>query len=147
MKSNYAVPTEQNRTTGTTEIFMQVSKLAVPEGTVHFQSAVEVELIGSHTADPNHLDPSCPACRRLRARMEIISRTAIEQAAQGNKETSFEVYTDPGRIVCLPTNGQRPSVSVSIYLWVRSEGSSQDGESSSIFQVQQALASLGVRSR
>jgi hypothetical protein len=144
VKSTLVGASERNTTVGTTEIFMQVWKLTAPNGAAHFQSAVELELIGSHTPDLHHLDHSCPACRRLRARMEFIARTA---AAAAKTKTMFEIYTDPRRIVCLPANGQRPSVSVSIYLWDRSESSTQDGASSSVSQVQQELAALGVRSR
>ena len=31
------------------------------------QLGLEVELIGSHTSDVNHIDPACPMCSRLRS--------------------------------------------------------------------------------
>ena len=33
----------------------------------------EVELIGSHTSDLNHLDPACPACRHVRSVLLAIA--------------------------------------------------------------------------
>ena len=43
--------------------FLHVWQAHVPNNGTGHESTVEVELIGSHTPDPSHLDPSCPASR------------------------------------------------------------------------------------
>jgi len=45
---------------------------------VRGESALELELAASHTSNLNHLDPSCPGCRRLRAHLQSIARLVVE---------------------------------------------------------------------
>jgi len=126
-------------------VFMHVWPANISNDGSRRDSAFEVELISSHTADPSHLDPSCRACRRLQSQLESIARTAMEQAASRVK-AELEVYADPACITCSPA-GQRPCVTVSIYVRNRPHGSASNGIADSVSQVKSALAALGVRDR
>ena len=128
------------------DVFMQLRKLSVPNGPLSQLSVTELELTASHTLDPNHLNPSCPDCRQLRAQLRSIARSALEHIGAMQTEIDFKTYTDPG-IVCSPADGQRPSATVSIYIWDRPGASTPHGASFAISHVQRALVALGVRSR
>lgn len=129
------------------EVFMHV--WAVPtsgDGTRRI-SEREVELIGSHTADPKHLDPSCSACHHLRAQMESIARTAVERTASSiQRPADFDVYSDPGSIVFSPGNGQRPCVTVSIYVRDRAERA-RSNDDDPVSELKLVLGAHGIRER
>ena len=130
------------------DIFLHVWPMSVPGNGVARESAVEVELIGSHTSDPSHLDPSCPACRDLRSELLSIAQTAVQQVASPESgATTFDIYADPARIVCSPGDGQRPCVTVSIYVRGRSENSAQNGSSAAVGHLTQALMAFRVHQR
>ena len=46
-------------------IFWELWPQFVGTGSERQSVGLEVELIGSHTMDANHLDPTCPMCRRV----------------------------------------------------------------------------------
>lgn len=127
---------------------LHVWPVSVPGNGAGRKSTVEVELIGSHTSDSTHLNPSCPACRRVRSQLLSIAQTSVRRvAAAQSSETSFQIHTDPARIVCSPRDGQRPCVTVSIYVSSGSNGSAQNGSSAAVSQIKQALTVLGIRER
>ena len=105
----------------------------------------EVELLASHTRSPNHLDHSCPACRRLRLRLQSIAKTVVEQlAATLTGSLRFDIYTDFASIICSLSEG--PCVSTSIYLHdaTRPDGT-VNGSSGVVSRIRELLKSLGVR--
>lgn len=146
MKPTLAGATEHHATNSSIDMFMQVRKLIINAGPSPRLPVTELELTASHTSDLNHLDPFCRDCRRLRAQLASIAESALTHIAGMQPEIGFKIHTDPG-IVCSPVNGQRPSVTVSIYIWNRPEVSTTDHASSAVSQVQRALIALGVRSR
>lgn len=128
--------------------FLHVWQAHVPNNGTGSEPAAEVELIGSHTSDPSHLDPSCPACRRLRSELLSIAQKAVQRVASAvSAGITFDVYADPACIVCSPGDGQRPCVTVSIYVGTRSASSAQNGFPAAVGQIRQALGALGVRER
>ncbi len=132
----------------TEEVFMHVWPVPTltSDGT-RPESAHEVELIGSHTADPNHLDPSCSACRQLRSRLQSIAREAVERVAQSAGDSpDLDIYYDPGCIVCSPS-GQRPCVTVSIYVHVQQDHSPSNTSADTISEIKNVLSKLGVHER
>ena len=140
-----AVTAESVRLTNT---FLHIWQAHAPNNGTGREAAVEVELIGSHTSDPCHLDPSCPACRRLRSELLLIAQTAVQRVAStSSPAVTFETYTDPACIVCSPGDGQRPCVTVSIYVSHRSDSSGQNGFPAAVGQIRQALGALGIRER
>ena len=129
----------------TEEVFLHVWPVSNPGDVAGRGSDHEVELIGSHSADPSHLDPSCSACHHLRSRMESIARTASERTAHlTSQDAFFDVFTEPASIVC--GIGQRPCVTVSIYVRHRMDYGHANG-TDPVSQLKHALAALGIRER
>ena len=132
----------------TEEVFMHVWPVpTLTSGGTRRESAHEVELIGSHTADPKHLDPSCSACHQLRSRLQAMARMAVERVAPSAGDSSdLDIYYDPGCIVCSPS-GQRPCVTVSIYVHVQQDHSLSTTGADTVTQIKNLLSKLGVRER
>ncbi len=143
MTPSLAKYSDQQASIGSSDKFMEVRKLSIPNGAFSYESVTELELSASHTFDLSHLDPSCPDCRRLRAQLTIIAQSVLEQVAAMRTEIGFRIYTEPG-IVCSPADG-RPFVTVSIYLRDRPRASTANGACAAISQIQRALTMLGVR--
>ena len=129
----------------TQDVFMHVWAVPTTAAGARRGSEHEVELIGSHTADPRHLDASCSACHHLRAQLESIARTASERTTRLTSQSAdFDVYTDPALIVC--GIGQRPCVTVSIYVRDRTDHAHAN-DTDAVSQLKQVLAALGIRER
>ena len=80
---------------------------------------LEVELIGSHASDANHLDPSCPMCHHVRSILVEIADLMTKDDVDGNA-LWYDVDSDWNSIFCLPALGYRAAVSVSINVsWSR----------------------------
>ena len=91
----------------------------------------EVELIGFHTSDLNHLDPACPDCRHVRSVLFGIADALP-------RETSFRRSYLTYNIVS--------AVSVSIYVfWNRSNG--QSFETDLLTEVKIFLNRWGIHQR
>jgi hypothetical protein len=149
MKPALVNSTGQHARIGSSDKFMTVGKLSIPNGPSRYVPVTEVELSASHTFDSSHLDPSCPDCSRLRAQLTFIAQSALEHVSEMRTEIDFKIYTDPG-IVCSPGDS-RPSVTASIYVWDRPEAlpanSPAIGASAAISQIQRALAAAGLLPR
>ena len=135
-------------TVGLTDASLHVWPVHMPGKETEREGTIEVELIGSHTSDPSHLDPSCPACRCVRSALLSIAQTAVQRAASTqSRGTTFEIYADPACIVCSPRDGQRPCVTVSIYVSHRSDASAQNGSSAAVSKIKEVLTAFGVHER
>lgn len=85
----------------------------------------EVELIGSHKTDLNHLDPACPACRHVRSVLLAIADAMPRETSFHQGCLTYNIDAHSNSILCLPALGNRSAVSVSIYVfWNRSNGES-----------------------
>ena len=83
----------------------------------------EVELIGSHTFDLNHLDPACPRCRNVRSVLLTIADLMPRELALSRNALTYNIDSHSSSILCLPALGNRSAVSVSIYVsWNGSNG-------------------------
>jgi hypothetical protein len=86
--------------------------------------AYEVELIGSHTSDLNHLDPACPTCRHVRSVLLALADLMPGELALSRNSLTYDIDSHSNSILCLPALGNRSAVSVSIYVsWSRANGS------------------------
>ncbi len=131
-----------------TDASLHVWPVHMPAKEAERETTIEVELIASHTSDPSHLDPSCPACRRVRSELLSIAQMAVQRVASAQSSAiSFDVYADPACIVCSPRDGQRPCVTVSIYLSSHSNGSAQNGSAAAVSQMKQVFTAFGIRER
>ena len=131
---------------GTFHAFMHVWPVSNGDATRR-EFSWELELIASHTSNRSHLDPSCPACSRLRIQLQSIAMTVVQRVAPTmTGSVNFDVYSGIAAIICSPTAG--PCVSVSIHIRDRRGGdSSQNGSPSAIARIKEALKMLGVRER
>ena len=85
----------------------------------------ELELIGFHTSDLNHLDPACPACRHVRSVLLAIALAMPRETSFRRNYLTYNIDSHSNSILCLPALGNRSAVSVSIcVVWNRSNGQS-----------------------
>ncbi len=85
----------------------------------------EVELIGSHTSDLNHVDPACPTCRHVRSVLLMIADLMPGELTLSRNSFAYDIDSHSNSIVCLPALGNRSAVWVSIYVFLnRADGES-----------------------
>lgn len=128
------------------DIFMHLWPVPNSDETRH-DTSWELELIASHTTNPNHLDPSCPECQRLRSRLQSMAQTVVRRLAPTMVGSiACDIYADFASIIWSPTAG--PCVTVSVYIHDKNgNDSTLDGSSGAVSRIKEALRSLGVRER
>src|SRR6266567_4642802 len=113
-----------------------------------YQVGFEVELIGSHSLDPNHVYPSCTKCCRTRAALLLIAELVVEPA-MALKECPLpcEIYSHPTSILWWPRYGNRSAVNISIKIGFVSDPEARVGkrELGVLNEVRHRLAELGAR--
>jgi len=106
----------------------------------------EVELIGSHTADLNHVNPACPSCRHVRTLLLAIADLMPQELTLSRTSLTYNIDAHSNSILCLPALGNRSAVSVSIYVfWNRSSG--QALETDLVSEIKAFLARWGIHQR
>ena len=110
------------------------------------QVGFELELLGSHSADAGHLDPSCPLCRRVRSTLLAV---AVDFVPSSIKSVRCEIDTHSDSITYDPGLGNRPFVTVSIrILHERNFDQPVDAsETTCLKRIKEHLAKFGVRER
>jgi len=84
---------------------------------------LEVELIGSHASDNNHLDPSCPMCHHVRLILLGIADLMVQDLRGSGNSLTYNVDSHSNSILCLPALGNRSAVSVSVNVhWKAANG-------------------------
>lgn len=113
------------------------------------QVGFEVELAGSHCSDPNHIDPSCPDCVRLRAGLFEIAEELIQRMSSSPERevVSFKISSLSGSILYSPRFKNRPFVAASIHILHRQHYFQpiDRSETAALNRVKKLLAELGVR--
>ena len=93
--------------------------------TASSRDRLEVELIGFHASELNHVDPRCPKCRNVRAVLFEVAHFLPQEVRPGDPSLTYNVDSHSNSILCLPALGNRAAVSVSVYIsWSRSIGHS-----------------------
>lgn len=93
----------------------------------HRLVGIELELIGRHASDPNHLDPACAQCRHVRSVLLEIADRMLKEAVLTRDVLSYLVDSHSNSILCLPALGNRSAVSVSVYIyWNGASGQTSD---------------------
>ena len=106
----------------------------------------EVELIGFHTSDLNHLDPACPDCRHVRSVLFGIADALPRETSFRRNYLTYNIDSHSNSILCLPALGNRAAVSVSIYIfWNRSNG--QSCETDLLSEIKAFLDGGGIHQR
>lgn len=106
----------------------------------------EVELIGSHPSDLNHLDPGCPKCRNVRTVLLMIADLLLGEARRSDNCLTYDVDSHSNSIMRLPALGNRSAVSVSVYVyWSRANG--QPFETDLSTEIKTLLSRCGIHQR
>jgi len=106
----------------------------------------EVELIGSHTSDLNHVDPACPTCRHVRSVLLAIANAMLSETNFRRNYLTYNIDSHSNSILCLPALGNRSAVSVSIYVvWNQSNG--QSFETDLLSEIKAFLNGWGIHQR
>lgn len=77
----------------------------------------EVELIGSHTSDLNHVDPACPTCHHVRSVLLAIADFMPGELTLNRNSLTDNIDSHSNSIVSLPALGNRPAVWLSIHFF------------------------------
>ncbi len=77
---------------------------------------LEVELIGSHDSNNNHLDPSCRMCHHVRLVLLGIADLIVQALRGIENSLTYNVDSHSNSILCLTALGNRAAVSVSVNL-------------------------------
>jgi hypothetical protein len=126
--------------------FWQVWPQFEQKGSERQMVGVEVELIGSHASDFNHLDPACPLCHRVRSELLRIAELMIREDVLGRDSLTYNIDSHSNSVVCLPALGNRSAVSVSIYIfWSRPHG--QAFETDLLSAIKAFLAGCSIHQR
>jgi hypothetical protein len=106
----------------------------------------ELELIGSHTSDINHVDPACSTCRHVRSLLLAIADLMAGELTLSRNPLTYNIDSHSNSIVCLPALGNRSAVWVSIYVFLnRTNG--QSFESDLLNGVKTFLNRWGIHQR
>jgi len=106
----------------------------------------EVELIGSHTSDLNHVDPACPTCRYVRSVLLAIADLMPGELTVSRNSFTYNIDSHSNSIVCLPALGNRSAVWVSIYVFLN-RANGQSYETDLLNEVKTFLNRLGIHQR
>jgi hypothetical protein len=106
----------------------------------------EVELIGSHASDLNHVDPTCPTCRYVRSVLLAIADVLPGELTLSRKSVTCNIDSHSNSIVCLPALGNRSAVWVSIYVSLN-RANGQSFETDLLDEVRAFLNRWGIHQR
>ncbi len=106
----------------------------------------EVELIGSHTSDLNHVDPACRTCRHVRSVLLAIAQLMPGELTLSRNSLAYNIDSHSNSIVCLPALGNRSAVWVSIYVFLN-RANGQSFETDLLNEVKTFLNKWGIHQR
>src|ERR1700757_2851199 len=106
----------------------------------------EVELIGSHTSDLNHVDPSCPTCRHVRSVLLSIADLMPGELTLSRDFITYNIDSHSNSIVCLPALGNRSAVWVTIFFSLN-RANGQSLETDLLNEVRTFLNRWGIQQR
>ena len=106
----------------------------------------EVELIGSHALDLNHVDPACPTCRHVRSVLLAIADLMPGELSLNRNSLTYNIDSHSNSIVFLPALGNRSAVWVSIYVFLN-QANGQSFETDLSYEVKTFLNTWGIRQR
>ena len=145
LSSTLEVETLDNSIAGWADCFVHVWPVSLTKDGER-QTLFEVEINGSHSSDPNHIDPSCPQCRRLRSMLyNIATRVVASISSDVRNSVVLDVYSDVDRVVIPPQNGHQPAVVVSIGVHAVSTFAETPEVVAVISELKAALGRFGIR--
>ena len=145
LSSTLEVETANNSIAGWSDCFVHVWPVSLTKDGER-KTLFEVEINGSHSSDPNHLDPSCPQCRRLRSMLYNIANRVVASISRDTRNSVvLEVYSDADRVVIPPQNGHQPAVVVSIGVHAVSTFAETPEVAAVISEIKTRLGSFEIR--
>jgi len=127
-------------------IFWQLWPQFEQMGSERRLAGLEVELIGSHPSDVNHLDPSCRMCHHVRLVLLGIAYLMTKEIVGDGNPLTYDVDSHSNSILCLPALGNRSAVSVSAHFsWSHSTGQALETRLQS--EIKMFLAKRGIHQR
>jgi len=106
----------------------------------------ELELIGSHTSDLNHVDPACSSCHHVRSVLLQIANLLPAGLTFGRNFVTYRIDSHSNSILCLPVLGNRSAVWVSIYV-LFNQVNAPSGEMEPLDEVKTLLSRWGIHQR
>jgi hypothetical protein len=108
------------------------------------QVGFDLELLGSHSSDRYHLDPTCPMCERVRAALLAVTGMIVPKSG---KSVRYEIDAYSKSIMWTSTLGNRPFLTLSIRIvnWQWFDQPIDRCEISPLIQIRERLVELGVR--
>lgn len=108
---------------------------------------LEVELIGFHPSDLNHLNPSCRMCHHVRSvLLAMADRLTEDLLFTTRHHLTCGIDSHSNSILCLPALGNRSTVSVSINLaWTHAPAPMFEAALQS--KIKNLLAKYGIHQR
>jgi hypothetical protein len=112
----------------------------------HRLVGIELELIGTHASDLNHIDPACSLCRHVRSVLLEIADRTLREAVLTRDFLTYLVDSHSNSILCLPALGNRSAVSVSVYIyWNSTNGQAYETDLQT--QIKRCLEKWGIHQR
>lgn len=111
------------------------------------QIGFELELMGSHCVDPNHFDPGCTQCRRVRSALLVVAEHLKNHVFPNLQESlTYEIDSHSSSIVY---SANRACVTVSIVVMHRHafDRAIDFSDNSLLSSVKQSIAELGIPER
>jgi hypothetical protein len=111
------------------------------------QIGFELELMGSHCLDPNHLNPGCPQCRRVRSALLVVAKHLTDHVFPNLEESlTYDIEPHPTSVVY---SANRACVTLSIIVMRRHAfDRAMDGSDNFVLgNVKKSMAELGITER
>ena len=134
-----------NAVVRTSDVLLQVWPVYSVRNRERVQVGFELELLGSHSLDPSHLDPCCPKCCRLRAALYGVAGYFAREAHLNEHGPLSCTVTNPSSIVCLQRYNNRAFVRISLEIQTRSDLSLGPPDIATINQVRARMREAGIR--
>ncbi len=128
----------------TSDVLLQVWPVYSVRNRERVQVGFELELLGSHSLDPSHLDPGCPKCSQLRAALYGVAGYFAREAHLNDHSPLSCTVTSPSSIACLQRYNNRAFVRISIELQMRSDLSLGPSDVAMINQLRVRMRDAGI---
>jgi hypothetical protein len=104
----------------------------------------ELELLGSHSLDPAHLDPGCPMCSRLRSELNVVAGYFAHKVNVNGEGPLLSTVTSPSSLVCLQRYNNRSFVRVAIEIVTCSERTVSASDIGVINELRSRMRETGI---
>jgi hypothetical protein len=127
------------------DVFLQVWPVYSLRNKERAHVGFELELLGSHSPDPTHLDPSCPKCSRLRSALYDVACHLAHEANLNSQGPLFCTVTSPSSIVCLQRYNNRAFVQISMEIQTCSDRSISPSDIGVINELRTRIRETGIQ--